>query len=293
MYEAKRGAATFNPVRRAVLRGIVAIGMALPVASLAISASAQSLLEKIKNGDVIRIGFSGEKPWAYPGENQEPLGFVNAMTIDILKRLGATKIEPVVTEWGSLIPGLQAGRFDIITGGMYITPERCRNVLFTEPLGIFSDALLVLKGNPHALHSYEDIRDKGVTLTIAAGSVYVKTAKRVGIPEDKVMLLDGDVASLQALKAGRTAAIGGAYFTLKAFVDKDSSLELAEPFTPPEASAYPALALLPDRQGDVDAINAVLKEYVSSPEMMASVEKYGYTKTNLPDGTKTSDLCKR
>jgi polar amino acid transport system substrate-binding protein len=46
----------------------------------------------------------------------------------------------VLTEWGSLIPGLNAGRFDIITAGMYITPKRCKNVAFTDPMGVFAEA---------------------------------------------------------------------------------------------------------------------------------------------------------
>ncbi|WP_348628414.1 transporter substrate-binding domain-containing protein [Mesorhizobium sp. WSM3862] len=69
-------------------------------------------------------------------------------------------MEPVVTEWGSLIPGLQADRFDIITDSMFILPERCRNVLFTDLIATIPTAAAVPKGNPKDLHSYEDIRDK-------------------------------------------------------------------------------------------------------------------------------------
>ncbi|MCO5965434.1 transporter substrate-binding domain-containing protein [Sinorhizobium meliloti] len=141
------------------IRKIGAIGVAALLALTSASPSlAQTLLEKIQAGETIRIGFANEVPFAYPGENNAPLGFVNAITVGVLKKLGTTKIEPIVTEWGALIPGLQAGRFDIITGGMYILPERCRNVLFTEPLGVFADALVVPKGNPDGLHSFTDVR---------------------------------------------------------------------------------------------------------------------------------------
>ncbi|TIL43172.1 ectoine/hydroxyectoine ABC transporter substrate-binding protein EhuB [Mesorhizobium sp.] len=273
---------------------MVALGMAaIAIASFASSASAQLLLEKIKNGETIRIGFSNEIPWAYPGEDNVPLGFVNAMTLDILKKLGATKVEPVVTEWGSLIPGLQAGRFDIISAGMFILPERCPNVLFTEPLGKFADALLVPKGNPERLHSFEDVRDKGVTLVTATGWDTVIVAKKVGIPDDKIMQVAGAAEVVQAVKAGRAGAGGIDYFTVKKFADKDDSIELADPYSPPVKPGYPAFGFLPNQQADVHAVNVVLKDYIGSDEMMASVSKYGYTKTNLPDGTKASELCKR
>jgi polar amino acid transport system substrate-binding protein len=279
-------------MRRAILKGIVALGVAaLTVGSFGGSASAQSLLEKIKAGETIRLGFSNEIPWAYPGDNNAPLGFVNAMAIDILKKLGTTKIEPIVTEWGALIPGLQAGRFDIITGGMYILPERCRNALFTEPLGTFADALLVPKGNPNDLHSFTDIKDKGMTLVTGAGYNTVKNAKNVGIPDDKIMQVAGPAEILQAVKAERAEGGSGTYFTMKEFADKDDAVELADPFTPPVIDGYPGFAFLPTQQAEVDAFNAVLKDYIGSDEMMESVGKYGYSKANLPDGTTTAKLC--
>ncbi|ASY61113.1 ectoine/hydroxyectoine ABC transporter substrate-binding protein EhuB [Sinorhizobium sp. CCBAU 05631] len=280
-------------VRRAILRAMLSMGIAaVLIGSTVGAASAQSLLDKVKNGETIRIGFSNEIPWAYPGENNEPLGFVNAMTLDILKKLGTTKVEPVVTEWGSLIPGLQAGRFDIITGGMFILPERCRNVLFTEPLGRGADGLLVPNGNPKALHSYQDVRDKGLTFVTAAGYDSVKYAQEVGIPDDKIMQVGGPAEILQAVKAGRADAGAGDYFTVKKFADEDDSVELADPFTPP-VTGYPAFAFLPDQQATVDAFNAVMKGYIGSEEMMRTVARYGYTKASLPDGTKTADLCRQ
>ncbi len=95
------------------------------------AAQASTLLEKAKGGETVRIGFATEVPYAYPGPNNKPLGFVNVVTLDVLKKMGIENVEPVVTEWGGLIPGLNAGRFDIITGGMDITGARCANVAFS------------------------------------------------------------------------------------------------------------------------------------------------------------------
>ncbi|MER8716612.1 ectoine/hydroxyectoine ABC transporter substrate-binding protein EhuB [Mesorhizobium sp. M1295] len=276
-----------------ILNGIGALGIAAAViASFAVSASAQSLLEKIKNGETIRLGFASEPPYAYPGDNNEPLGFVNAITLDILKKLGPAKVEPVVTEWGSLIPGLQAGRFDMITGGMFILPDRCRNVLFTQPIGRLGDAMIVRKGNPDKVHSFQDLRDKGLTMVTGSGYISVKWATEAGIADDKVMQVAGVAEIVQAVKAGRAAAGSADYFAAKGFVDKDDSLELANPYTQWAKPGYPAIAFLPNEQATVDAFNAVLKDYLGSDEMMKSVGKYGLTKENLPESATTAELCK-
>jgi polar amino acid transport system substrate-binding protein len=279
-------------MKHAIFKGVAAFAIAaLTAGSTVGSASAQSLLEKIKAGETIRIGFSNEIPWAYPGDNNAPLGFVNAMTLDLLERMGTTNVEPIVAEWGALIPGLQAGRFDIVTGGMYILPERCRNALFTEPLGTFADALLVPAGNPDDLHSFDDVRDKGLTFVTGAGYNTVKNAREVGIADENIMQVAGPAEILQAVKAGRAAAGSGTYFTMKEFADKDDAVELADPFTPPVIDGYPGLAFLPNQQDVVDAFNAELAEYVGSEQMMESVEPYGYSEANLPDGTTTAKLC--
>lgn len=283
-----------DPVRRALLRGMTALGIAaVTIGSFAGLASAGSLLDKIKNGETIRIGFSNEVPTAYPGDNNEPLGYVNAMTLDILKKMGTTKVEPIVTEWGSLIPGLQAGRFDIITGGMLILPARCPNVVFSDPMMKVLGGLLVPKGNPNELHSYEDIRDKGVTFITGAGWSGVVNAQKIGIADDKIIQVAGTAEILQGVKTGRAAAGGGDYITWKILADKDDSVELADPFTEPGPPGFGAVAFPLGEQAALDAFNALLKDYLGSDEMMKSVSKFGYDKSILPDGTKTTaDLCK-
>ena len=40
----------------------------------------------------------------------------------------------MLTEFGSLIPGLKAGRFDIIAAGMFINPKRCAEIAFSGHL---------------------------------------------------------------------------------------------------------------------------------------------------------------
>ncbi|MER8778920.1 ectoine/hydroxyectoine ABC transporter substrate-binding protein EhuB [Mesorhizobium sp. M0977] len=280
-------------MRRAILRGMTGLGIAaVAIASFASSASAQSLLDKIKNGETIRIGYSNDAPWAYPGENNEALGLDNAIVLEVLKKLGASKVESVVTEWGSLIPGLQADRFDLITDGMYILPERCRNVLFTQPIASIPAAIVVLKGNPKGLHSFEDLHNKGVTFVTGAGYRAVKIAKDVGIPDEKIMQVAGNPEIVQAIKAGRADAGAGDYLGMKKAISSEDGLEIADPFTQPEKPGYPAFAFRLNEQATVDAFNTVLKDYIGSEEMMKSVAKYGYDKSTLPDGSKTADLCK-
>ena len=143
-------------------RPSLAVVTVVVLVGLVTAAHADSIMERVNGGKTIRLGFANEVPWAYPGDNQQPLGFVNAITLGILKTMGYTNIEPVVTEWGGLIPGLKAKRFDIITGGMYILKSRCENVNFSEPIGVFGECFIVAKGNPKGIQNYQDIKEKEI-----------------------------------------------------------------------------------------------------------------------------------
>ena len=131
-------------------------------------------------GEPVRIGFANEVPWAYPGEDSDPLGFANAIAVGVLEKMGAETISPVVTDWGGLIPGLKANRFDVITGGMYILKERCENVLFSDPIGVFGDAFIVAKGNPKGIQTYEDIKSMDETLVTGARIQHRRRGEEAG-----------------------------------------------------------------------------------------------------------------
>ena len=73
------------------------------IASLLLGASAFSALagpieDRIAAGETIRIGFANEIPFAYPGEDGSPKGFVNAEVMGVLAKMGYSKIEAVETE---------------------------------------------------------------------------------------------------------------------------------------------------------------------------------------------------
>ena len=139
--------------------------------------SAQSLSEKVAAGENPSLGFATAVPWGYPGENGEPLGFVNAIALTILEEMGINEVDTSVNEWAGLIPGLNAGRYDIITGGMYILKSRCENIDFSDPIGYFGDAMMVPAGNPKGIHNYEDVVRTGATLVTGIGFNTVEAAK--------------------------------------------------------------------------------------------------------------------
>lgn len=267
---------------------IVSAALALTVGS----ALAGPLEDRVAAGETIRLGFAAAAPWAHPGEDGEPLGFVNQITIDLLGKMGHTNIEAVVTDWSGLIPSLMAGRVDIITGGMYILNARCENIDFSEPIGQFGNAFIVPEGNPEGLQTYEDIKNAGVVLAAVAGYVNVEEALKVGIADDNIMQLPGTTEVLAAVKSGR-AAIGAMTFLEAADIAKKTDgIDATDTNALPKWTFnWVGIGFHPEDDGFREAFNEGMAGYLGSEQMMADVAQYDYVAGNIPDNTKTEWIC--
>ncbi len=281
-------------MRRAILRGMAALGIAAMTAGIgAGSAAAQSLLERAESGEPIRIGFANEIPFAYPGDDGSPKGFVNAHTIGVLKKMGYENIEPVQTEWGGLIPGLNANRFDIVTGGMNILASRCENIAFSEPMAKVGDGFIVAPGNPKNIGDYKSVADGGAIMVTGAGYSNIEAAKAAGVPEANIMQVPGPTEILAAVRAGRADAGAGTYFTMKQLADSSGgAVEVTDPNAMPEESFnWAGIGFRKADQDFLDKFNAAQAEYLGSEEMLAAVAEYGYGEGSLPGDRTTEWVC--
>lgn len=279
--------------RKRIHRPSLVILLVLAIVGLVTTAQADSIMDRINSGKTIRLGFANEIPWAYPGDNQQPLGFVNAISLGVLKTMGYTNIEPVVTDWGGLIPGLKANRFDLITGGMYILKSRCENVNFSEPVGLFGDTWLVPKGNPKNIGSYTDIADKGLTMVTGVGYSSIEVAKKVGVPAKNIMVVPGNTEILATVKAGRADAGSVTYFSgLHLSKESGGAVEYTDPRLNPDWTFnWVGVGF---RKADTEflaAFNKALKKYMGSAQMMADVDQYGYSESQLPGDATTEHVC--
>lgn len=276
-------------MKSALLKGLVTLG----VAAFAFAANAQSLLARADAGQPIRIGFANEIPFAYPDDAGAPKGFVNVITIAVLNKMGYDKIEPVQTEWGGLIPGLNADRFDIVTGGMNILASRCENIAFSEPIAKVGDGFIVAPGNPKKIGDYKSLVDANAIMVTGAGYSNIEAAKAAGVPEGNIMQVPGPTEILAAVRAGRADAGAGTYFTMKQLADSSGgAVEVTDPNAMPEESFnWAGIGFRKSDQDFLDKFNAALAEYIGTEEMLAAVAEYGYGEAALPGDQTTEWVC--
>ncbi|HCF2341490.1 ectoine/hydroxyectoine ABC transporter substrate-binding protein EhuB [Pseudomonas paraeruginosa] len=277
-------------LHRLALAGSLLAGLAASFAS-----QAESTLERIQNSATVRIGYANEAPFAYTETSGKVTGESPEIAAKVFSAMGVKKIEPVLTEWGALIPGLRAGRFDVIAAGTYITPPRCRQVIFTDPHYQIPDTLLVKRGNPKNLHSYADVaKNPDVRLAIMSGTVELSYARAEGVSEEQIVQVPDTTAQLQAVRAGRADASVGTALTMKGLASKggDSVEAITDFKDDPAHIGYGALAFRPEDQDLRDAVNRQLKKWLGSDDHLRTVEPFGFDKSNLTDKS-AAELCKQ
>src|SRR3954470_14194927 len=86
---------------------------------------AETPLERARREKTIRVGFANEAPYAFASPDGKLVGVMPDVIRYVMADLGIPNLEGVLTDFGGLIPGLLAGRFDILGAGLYVTSVRC------------------------------------------------------------------------------------------------------------------------------------------------------------------------
>ena len=268
--------------------------IAITIIFTSFSINAESLSEKVAAGGKPSLGFATAVPWGYPGENGEPLGFVNKIALTILEEMGINEVDTSVNEWAGLIPGLNAGRYDIITGGMYILKSRCENIDFSDPIGYFGDAMMVPAGNPKGIHNYEDVVRTGATLVTGIGFNTVEAAKKYGVPDSQMLLVDGEVGILAAMQAGRADVAVHTVFSVQEHVEiSDGKFEQTDATKmPKEVMNVVGIGFRKSDSDFKEEFNKALAKTIGGEKWMARTAEYGYTAAQLPpEGFTTEYAC--
>ncbi len=167
------------------------------------SSNSGTTLERLKKEKTVRVGFANEVPFSHMTLEGKLTGEAPEIARKILAKMGIHNVEGVLIEFGSLIPDLKAGRFDMIAAGMYITPKRCREIIFSEPTFTIGQAFLVKSGNPENLHSFIDVKNNpDVALCVIDGAVDGEYARAVGIPDSRIVPVPDILTGAAAVREG-------------------------------------------------------------------------------------------
>ncbi|OAJ93393.1 transporter substrate-binding domain-containing protein [Vibrio bivalvicida] len=178
------------------------LGLAISLPSLA---SETPNLDRINDRGTLRVGMSTFVPWAMRNKQGELIGF----EIDVAKRLAKDsgwQVEFVPTAWDGIIPALLAKKFDVIIGGMSITSERSKSVLFSTPYSHSGVQVAANKELADGFSELSDFNSRRVKIAARRGAFTVQVARET-FPKAKILQFDDDAQAFQEVLNGNAHAV--------------------------------------------------------------------------------------
>ncbi|MFD5215617.1 transporter substrate-binding domain-containing protein [Microbacterium sp. NPDC058345] len=280
------------------LTGVLALGLAGCASSGggAGGDTAGSTLEKAQEEGTITLAVASERPYSWVDESGEPTGATIAIHEEIFSALGIDDIKVEEVAWDNLIPGLNAGRWDVVSAGMSILPDRCAEAAFSDPEIMYTTTLAVPAGNPNGLSDLDSVAEAGdVTLAVQSGAIEDGYASDLGI--EGVVEVDTATAGLEAVQSGRADAFALTAVSLNWMTEDMDDLDTTEAFVQViDGVEQVGAGATVFRKADTELLDAYNEELAKitgdEQSYLDLVEPFGFTAENLPPADLTTEqLC--
>jgi len=198
----------------------------LAVASLALLAvtwsapvlAQDNLVDTIKKRGKLLVGFGSFIPWAMRDKQGQWVGFEVDVATKLSKDMGV-QIDLIPTAWDGIIPSLISSKFDVIIGGMSVTPQRQEQIDFTAPYSNSGQGIAASKQLATKLKWPDGYNASDITFTCRRGTSTCKVIEEK-FPKATVRQFDDDAIAFQEVINGNAHATVSSepkptFFTLK------------------------------------------------------------------------------
>ena len=200
-----------------------------------------------KDWKTVVIAMEGAyEPWNLTDSSGKIVGFEVDLANDVCTRAGV-ECKIVAQDWDGMMPGLQAGKFDVIMDGLSITEARMKLIMFSRPYATTPAVFMARKDSPLATvneagkivnltkdPSAGDAAIKSVRAALAGKTIGVQASTTHANFADKYLK---DVATIKEykttdgrdldLKSSRIDAVLDAYPTIAAAAEKPDANDFA------------------------------------------------------------------
>lgn len=235
-----------------------------------VSASADSLTAT--EGVLVMATNAAFPPYEFV-EGGEYAGIDVEIAEKIAAKLGMT-LEIKDVEFGSIVGGVQTGKFDMGMAGMTVTEERLQSVNFSTSYATGIQVVIVAEDS--AITALDDLKGDGSmkfgVQQDTTGDIYASdTAENGGYGEENVIRYKTGADAVQALKAGKVDAVIIDNEPAKSFVAANEGLKILDAEWAVEDYA---IAIAKENTALLTAINNALAELEADGTIDSIIAKY-------------------
>jgi len=250
---------------------------------MAFSAQADNLSDVKAKGELV-VGTELQfAPFDFLKADQH-VGLNKDIFDEISKELGV-KVSYVDLPWPSVLPGLEANKFDMVSGPVTVTKARMERYTFTYPIADASVALLKKRGD-NSITKTEDIAGKviGVQKSSSQGTQLKEYSSTLSTPVEIKEYVDYNQAYSEIM-TGRVSAVANSLPNIGYMASQHNNFEVVMP--PFGKKTYFAYVVRKDDDSAslLDAINGIIVKMENDGRMKAIQEKWFGVEMALPQET--------
>ncbi len=192
-----------STTRRRATIAFAALGLGAALTVFAPFAKAQSVADIKKKGELTVGMLVDFPPYGTTNAQNQPDGYDADVARLLAKDLGV-KLNLVPVTGPNRIPFLLTNKVDLLVASLAVTPERAKQVDFTDP---YAAATIVLYGDKDAaIKSPADL--KGKRIGVARASTQDVALSAIAPEGTDIRRFDDDASGMQALLSGQVDALG-------------------------------------------------------------------------------------
>jgi polar amino acid transport system substrate-binding protein len=265
-----------------LLAGGVALGLFAPR-----PAFAETALEKIKRTGVLRVGTEAAFPPFEFVKDGKIVGYGKDILDEVVAALGV-KLEQLDLPWQGILPGILAGKFDLVATTVGINEERAKRYAYTLPIA--DGVPYAAKRKGEAMKSMADLDGKVVATQLASSTEPVAKAVDAKLKADggkgfaDLKLYTAFTESYVALANGEVDAVIQSLPSLAVLVkERPETFELLAPMTAGANYTYLSWVTRPNDLDLRDFVSSVIRTMRDDGRLGKLQDKWFGFQMKIPD----------
>lgn len=251
------------------LKKILCVVLAVAMLAVTFVACSKAADDNADTKEKLIMATNAEFPPYEFKEGDEIVGIDAEVAQAIADKLGM-ELEIVDTEFNSIIPGVQGGKYSMGMAGMTVNEERLQSVDFSTSYAKGVQVVIVKEDS--AIKSVDDLFADGAKYVAGVqmattGDIYATD----DLGADRVQEFDKGAAAVQALVSGKIDCVIIDNEPAKAFVQANEGLKILD--TAYAEEDY-AICFSKDNTELKDKVNAALEELIADGTVQKIVDKY-------------------
>ena len=231
------------------------------------SAATAETIDDVKDKGELTVGMLVDfPPYGILNTENKPDGYDADVARQLAKDLGV-KVNIVPVTGPNRIPFLLTNKVDMLVASLAITPERAKQVQFSNP---YSAAQIVMFGGKETnITKAEDL--SGLRIGVARASTQDVAVTKVAPKDANIRRFDDDASAMQALLSGQVDAIGCST-TVAGQIAQRAPDRFEQKFVLLQQEM--AVALRPGEPNTLKAVNDVVAKNIENGEFNKLFQKW-------------------